>query len=232
MLRTTFKNLLARKARLVMSAMAIILGTAFVSGSLIFTDTLNRTFDGIMDGTVGDVVVQPEQTDQYGGSGGGRIPAADIEEFADLPGAARADGSVDAAGVFVVGEDGKVVGGQGAPAMAFNYNTAPNQLGENPFAIDRGRAPRREGEVMLDSLTAERAGYSVGEEVPLVTAGDHPRITAELVGTMTFGEGGLAGASVAVFDTSTMQEYFLDGEHAYTSVWVTAEDGVLSLIHI
>ena len=56
MLKATFKSLLARKARLLMSAMAIVLGTAFVAGSLIFTDTLSRTFDGIMDGTVGDVV--------------------------------------------------------------------------------------------------------------------------------------------------------------------------------
>ena len=95
MVKASIKSLLARKARLLMSAMAIVLGTAFVAGSLIFTDTLGRTFDGIMDGTVGDVVVQAEQTDQYGGSGGARITAAQVEELADLPGAARADGSVD-----------------------------------------------------------------------------------------------------------------------------------------
>ena len=108
MLKATFKSLLARKARLLMSAMAIVLGTAFVAGSLIFTDTLSRTFDGIMDGTVGDVVVQPEQTDEYGGTGGGRMSAADVDKMAELPGAARADGSVDAIGVFVVGDNGKV----------------------------------------------------------------------------------------------------------------------------
>ena len=47
MLKATFKSLLARKARLLMSAMAIVLGTAFVAGSLIFTDTLGRTFDAV-----------------------------------------------------------------------------------------------------------------------------------------------------------------------------------------
>ncbi|CAM4196243.1 ABC transporter permease [Janibacter anophelis] len=226
MLKATFKSLLARKARLLMSAMAIVLGTAFVAGSLIFTDTLGRTFDGIMDGTVGDVVVQAEQTDQYGGSGGARITAAQVEELADLPGAARADGSVDAFGVFVVGENGKVVGGQGAPALAFNYNDAPNQLGEAPIRIVDGRAPERSGEVVIDTATAERAGYEVGDEVPLVTTGATPEITAELVGTLTFGEGGMAGASISVFDTETMQQYFMDGKDAYSSVWVTAKDGV------
>lgn len=226
MLKATFKSLLARKARLLMSAMAIVLGTAFVAGSLIFTDTLGRTFDGIMDGTVGDVVVQPEQTDDYGGSGGGRVTAADVEEFAQLPGAERADGSVDAIGVFVVGKNGKVVGGQGAPALSFNYSDAPNQLGENPIVIDDGRAPERDGEVMVDTATAERAGYEVGDDISLVTTGDTPEIKAELVGTMTFGEGGMAGASVVIFDTKTMQKYFMDGKDEYSSVWVTAKDGV------
>ncbi len=226
MLRTTIKSLLARKARLVMSAMAIILGTAFVAGSLIFTDTLGRTFDGIMDGTVGDVVIQPEQTDDYGGSGGGRISAEEVDELAKLPGAARADGSVDAYGVFVVGDDGKVVGGQGAPALAFNYTTAPNQLGVNPVEIVDGRVPKSADEVVIDTKTAERAGYEVGDTVPFVTTGDVPKFSAELVGTMTFGEGGMAGASISMFETTTMQKYFMDGKDDYSSVWVTAEDGV------
>ncbi|MDN5716895.1 MAG: FtsX-like permease family protein [Janibacter sp.] len=226
MLKATLKSLLARKARLLMSALAIVLGTAFVAGSLIFTDTLGRTFDGIMDGTVGDVVVQAEQTDDFGGSGGARISAAEVDELAALPGAARADGNVDAFGVFVVGTNGKVVGGQGAPAMAFNYTDAPNQLGESPLAIVEGRAPERAGEVVIDTTTAERAGYVVGDEVPLVTTGKVPEITAELVGTMTFGEGGMAGASIAVFDTATMQKYFMDGKDEYSSVWVTAQEGV------
>lgn len=228
MLRASIKSLLARKARLLMSAVAIILGTAFVAGSLIFTDTLNRTFDGIFEGTVGDVVVQPEQVDEYGGSTGARMTAEEVEALADLPGAARADGNVEAMGVFVVGESGNVVGGQGAPAMAFNYNDAPNQLGEEPIEMLEGREPTKEGEVAIDDATLERAGYEVGDEITLVTAGDHPEITAEVVGSLSFGEGGMAGASISVFDTKTMQKYFMEGEDEYTNVWVTADDGVES----
>lgn len=226
MLRAAFKSLLARKARLLMSAMAIILGTAFVAGSLIFTDTLGRTFDGIFEGTVGDVVVQPEQVDQYGGSTGSTITTEEVQAFADLPGAARADGNVEAMGVFVVGDNGNVVGGQGAPAMAFNYNDAPNQLGEEPIRIVDGRVPTSEGEVAVDEITLERGGHEVGDEIRLVTSGDQPVITAEVVGSLTFGEGGMAGASISVFDTKTMQKYFMDGKDEYSTVWVTAADGV------
>lgn len=59
MLRASWKSLLARKLRLFMSAFAVVLGVSFVAGSLVFTDTLSRAFDGIMTGTVGDVVVRP-----------------------------------------------------------------------------------------------------------------------------------------------------------------------------
>ena len=226
MLKASLKSLLARKARLLMSAMAIILGTAFVAGSLIFTDTLSRTFDGIFEGTVGDVVIQPEQVDQFGGSTGARISAEEISQFEDLPGVARADGNVEAMGVFVVGESGNVVGGQGAPAMAFNYNDAPNQLDEEPIQIIDGREPTKEGEVAVDEATLERGGHEVGDEITLVTAGDQPEITAEVVGSMTFGEGGMAGASITVFDTKTMQKYFMDGKDEYSTVWLTAKDDV------
>ena len=71
MLRASWKSLLGRKLRLFMSAFAIILGVSFVSGSFIFTDTLGKAFDGIVN-TVGDVVVRPEVT----GSGFEQGPTA------------------------------------------------------------------------------------------------------------------------------------------------------------
>ena len=59
MLRASWKSLMARKLRLMMSAFAIVLGVAFVAGSLVFTDTLGRAFTSIMAGSVGDVIVRP-----------------------------------------------------------------------------------------------------------------------------------------------------------------------------
>ena len=226
MLRSTLKSLAARKLRLVMSAMAIVLGVGFVTGSLIFTDTLGRTFDGIVEGTVGDVVVQAEGADfESTGDSSAVIPAEDLAPLEDLDGVERVDGNVDAMGVFVVGENGNVVGGQGAPAMAFNHTDAPNQLGKEVVEYDQGRAPTGEDEVAVDSLTAERAGLALGDTVQMVTAGEYPQLEAELVGTFEFGEGGMAGASITLFDTATAQKYFLGGEDAYTSAWLTTQDG-------
>ena len=55
MIRAALTSLLARKLRLLLSAVAVVLGVGFVAGSLIFTDTLGRAFEGITEGTVGDV---------------------------------------------------------------------------------------------------------------------------------------------------------------------------------
>lgn len=227
MLRSTFKALLARKLRLLMSATAIVLGVGFVAGSLIFTDTLGRTFDGIMEGTVGDVVVQPAGSGTTEGSFsmGSTMTRAEVERFAGLDSVERADGSVDAVGVFVLGKNGNVIGGQGAPALAFNDNDAPNQLGEEAITYTQGTRPAA-GEVAIDEMTAKRAGLSVGDEAHLVTAGEYPEITAKVSGLVTFGEGGMAGATIAVFDTATAQKYFLGGKDEFTSAWVTTKDGV------
>ena len=59
MLKATLKSLLGRKLRLLMSTFAIVLGVAFVGGSLIFSDTLGRSFTALFASTVGDVVVRP-----------------------------------------------------------------------------------------------------------------------------------------------------------------------------
>ena len=59
MLRATWKSLWSRKIRLLLSTFAIVLGVAFVAGSLVFTATLDRAFQSIMTGSVSDVVVRP-----------------------------------------------------------------------------------------------------------------------------------------------------------------------------
>ena len=57
MWKATFKSLLARKFRLVLSALSIVLGIAFIAGSLMFTNLLSRGFDEIVQSTVADVNV-------------------------------------------------------------------------------------------------------------------------------------------------------------------------------
>jgi putative ABC transport system permease protein len=232
MLRVTLRNLLARKLRLLLSAFAIVLGVAFLSGSLIFTDTMGKSFDNIVNGTVSDASVRLTGLDTGGGGftdainiDSRTIPASLVSRLADAPGVARADGSVDGQGLFVVKKNGKLLGGTGAPTLSFNFSDAPNANGDTTVRIAKGRAPRS-GEVALDEKSAKSSGYVIGDTVNMVTAGDQPRVQAKLVGYAEFTGGGLAGASLVFFDTRTAQDLFVGGKDAYTSIGLTAEDGV------
>jgi len=226
MLRATWKSLLARRLRLFMSAFAVMLGVAFVAGSLVFTDTLGRAFTNIMAGTVGDVVVRPA-----GGSGDDStqstrtLPASLVADLARVDGAARADGNVTNFSTFVVGRDGKVIGAQGAPGLGLNYSSAPAGHDLTALEVRSGRVPERVGEVALDPTTASKAGYRIGDEVRLVSSGAQPSVTARLVGLVGFGNGGTVGASLATFDTATAQRLFVGGKDEFTDIWVTAEPG-------
>ncbi|QWC84085.1 ABC transporter permease [Nocardioidaceae bacterium] len=229
MRRATWRSLLARKARLLLSTFAIVLGVAFVAGSLIFTDTLERSFTAVFSATVGDVVVSPEGGTSAEGSPTARTVGADlVEELAEVDGAAGAEGHVDAVGVFVVDREGEAVGGFGPPGLGTNYTSGPAADGQTGLTLVAGRAPSGDDELALDERAAEVAGYEIGDEVPVVTASPQtPRLTGELVGLLGFPDGGSTnGATIVALDTPTAQQVFLGGQDAFNSIWVTAADGV------
>jgi putative ABC transport system permease protein len=227
MLRATWKSLLARKLRLLMSAFAIVLGVAFVAGSLVFTDTLSRAFTNIVAGSVGDVVVRPVgAVNQDNTQSSKTLPASLVADLRKVQGAARADGIVSSSAVFVIDKHSKVVGGQGAPGLGVNFGDAPAGHGLAGLSTIQGRAPARAGEITLDPQTADRAGYQIGDVVPLVTSGAQPSVRATMVGVVKFGGGGIVGATLTTFDTRTAQQLFEGGRDVYNNIWVTAQDGV------
>ena len=228
MIRAALKSLLARKVRLLLSTFAIVLGVAFVVGTLIFSDTLSRSFTALFASTVGDVVVQPEGGEVSGASSStATVPGDIVDDLAALPGAARADGQIGVPGVYVVSSDGKALGGFGPPSLGANWSTAPAGNGLTGLTIAQGRAPEAAGEVVLDQATADASGYELGDTVSMVTAFDQANLAPTLVGIADFADGGsLNGATLASFATPQAQQLFLDGQDAFSSIWVTAADGV------
>ena len=202
MFRAALKSLLGRKVRLLMSTFAIVLGVAFVAGTLVFSDTLSRSFTALMASTVGDVVVRPAGTSGESEPTARTVDASLVDRLQGVEGAARVDGNVTAFGVFVVGEDNKVVGGQGPPAIGANWNDAPAGHDLEGLALIGGRAPERAGEVVLDSVAAGEGGYTIGEEVHLITSGQRAVLRPKLVGIVGFPEGGsLNGVDLAPAST-------------------------------
>lgn len=234
MFRLTWRNLVARKVRLLMSTLAIVLGVGFLAGVLTFSGGLSTTFDGIISGSTPDALARPAGTASLDASGAGTnetLSPADIAKLAALPEVARADGSVDGLGLYVLDTDNKLVATGGAPTLAFNYADTPNLNNKPTLTLERGSWPTADDEIALDTATAEKAGYSIGDQVTVVpptVSGSGP-ITQQLrlVGLAGFnGGGGTAGSVLVIFDTPGAQKMFLDGKDAFTSANLTAADGV------
>ncbi len=229
MFKANLRSLLGRPWRLVMSITAIVMGVAFVAGTFIFTDTLDRSFTAIFASSVADVNVSRAGAVAADGTPTDKtVPASVVAELAQVDGAARADGNVSAVGVYVVGTNGKLVGGLGAPALAGNVTGAPAAHGLQGMTVLEGSAPTGPGEVAVDQTTVAKAGYQIGDEITLATTlSESPVLHERLVGIIGFEQGGsLNGASFVAFDTKSAQDLFLGGQDVYNSVWVGAAGGV------
>ena len=209
MFRLTWRNLLARKVRLVMSALAIVLGIGFLAGVLTFSSGLSKTFDGIIQGSTPDALARPAGTDSFSAIGAGgtqTLTPADVDKLAALPEVAQADGSVDGLGLYLLDTDDKLVGTGGAPTLAFNYADTPNIDGDETLTLEDGRWPEADDEVAINSSSVEAGGYELGDEVtvipPTVATGGPITQKLTLVGIAGFnGGGGTAGSTLVIFDT-------------------------------
>lgn len=229
MLKLTWRNLVARKVRLLMSTLAIVLGIGFLAGVMTFSNGLGATFDNIVEGSTSDGVVRPEGEVSFQASGAGTeslLAPADIDKLAALPEVEAVSGDVVGTGAFVLDGDGKLIGGQGAPTLAFNYAPGVNMEGEDILLLKSGEWPDAAGEVVLDEAAADQGGYEVGDEVTLVVPFGEPRREVELVGTATFNGGGTAGAILVLLETGQAQEIFLEGQDAFNTATLTAAPGV------
>ena len=224
MLRTAWRSLRHHKLRLVLSGVAIVLGVGFVVGTLIFTDTLNRTFTDLFADTTSDVVVVPKEEVESSGFAGTvpTLPSAMLDTVRGVPGVAKAGGQILIDGATIVDPAGLAVGTVGAPQFGSNWDDDQELT---PFRLVEGRGPTADLEVAIDSVSAEKTGYEVGDTIPLIIP-DGP-IQAQLVGVFRYGtSGNLAGATITAFDTSYAQQVLLGGEAAFTEVDAVADAGI------
>ncbi|MEU6605081.1 ABC transporter permease [Streptomyces shenzhenensis] len=205
MLRTALRNVFAHKARLLMTVLAVMLGVAFVSGTLVFTNTITdayqnssaKGFDGV------DVAVSAKYREPKGDEPGDYpdLDQALLDKSARVPGAASAVGVVSGF-TAMADKNGKLIG-DGWQTKGGNYWGTD----DSRYPLTSGHAPRGENEVLVDAKTAERAGYKVGDTVRLSI--DGPVLSPQIVGVFTTDDGNVAaGGSLALFDTATAQKLF------------------------
>lgn len=227
MLRAAWKSLMSRKIRLLMSALSIVLGITFVTGSLLFTQLLGSTYRQMLSSSVGDVNVL------LGGSldlGNGvrsqavMIEPSVIDEIAAVDGVERVAGLVTHPSVYPLNRDGRVVTLGGAPGIAINFDDIPAMEGVVGMRVLDGRAPSADDEVALDPGTLTRSGHALGDRIRIATPRDGVREYL-VVGTATYGDGATSGAAYLFFTVAAMQQLALGGTDGYTGVWIQTGSG-------
>jgi putative ABC transport system permease protein len=224
MLRATLKDLWSKKIRLFTTGIAVVLGVAFMSGTLVLTDTVGRTFTDLFANVYKDTdaIVRAKATVKGDfGEQRPRLDASVVAKIAAVDGVQLARGDVFRNGIQIVGKNGKALGnpGMGAPT----FGGAWNDDALNPFKLRDGRAPTAENEAVIDRKSAKDGHLKVGDTTKVLTPSPIP---VTIVGIATFGTVDSAGgASFVGMVPSAAQKYF--GEPGkFDTIPVVAEDGV------
>lgn len=199
------RNISAHKLRMVLSVLAVVLGTAFISASFTFTSTLQNSFDNILGSQADrlDAIVQPKENNKNG------VPIDDIARIEQVPGVASAQPSISG-NVVPIQPDGKPVQTAGAPMMGEAWHDPATVIGDDYTQAD-GHAPTAPGEIALDADTASKYGYTVGGPVRVYvpSAGT---LDLTLSGTYTRATNG--GGYIGVFfSPEQARQLFTDGQH-------------------
>jgi putative ABC transport system permease protein len=230
LIRVALRGLLGRKFRAVLTALAIVLGVAMVSGTYVLTDTIDKAFNQIFSESYAgtDAVVTGKEPDiSFQGSTVETppVPASMLEQVRAVDGVEVAAGSVmDETSAKILDRDGDAISGNGAPTFGFGLNTSPEASRFNPLNLLEGRWASGPNEVVIDANTADKQDYGIGDSVKVASLG--PVQAFELVGIAKYGDlESLGSATFAVFDIPTAQKLF-DKPNSYDAIQAAAADGV------
>ncbi|HKY67733.1 MAG TPA: FtsX-like permease family protein [Acidimicrobiales bacterium] len=224
MLKVALRGLMAHKARLLTTFLAVALGVAFMGGVLVLTDTTNRSFDDLFADVFRDTdaVVRSDQTiDSDFGEMRGQIDESLLPQVQDADGVADAAGSVDGY-AQVIDKQGDAVGdpAMGAPTFGTNWVDVDDL---NPFDLTDGEAPTTDDEIVIDRGTAEDTGYVVGDTVPVQTRDGVDDF--ELVGIVRFGTADNPGGASYVMWTVPEAQRLIGEEGRFSTISATAQEG-------
>jgi putative ABC transport system permease protein len=224
-MRVALKGLLGRKLRVALTAIAIVLGVAMVSGTYVLTDTIKSAFATVFTQVYknSDAVITGKSAignDNSGRSAAPSLPASLLAEVQRLPGVALASGGVSDT-AQIVGHNGKVISRGGAPGLAFSYEPSGQRF--NPLVLTSGTWPSGPDQVAIDSDTASKDGFATGQEVGIIARGPVRRF--RIVGTAKFGSvSSLGGATMAIFTLPTAQQIF-QKQGRYDAINIAAKSG-------
>jgi putative ABC transport system permease protein len=223
-LRAAIRSVLARKVRLLLTGLSVVLGVGFMAGTFVLTDTMTSAFNQLVDTGYSSIDMLVRSSNAFTAQTSSleereTMPGSVLDQVAAVPGVARAVGDVIGYAQIVDPATGKVIGTFGPPTAASSWNDLSG------FTLKPGGSPPGgPNEVVIDAGTAEDHDIRVGDRVRILFEGSPGEF--EVVGLAGYGEGdSLFGATWALFDLPTAQRV-LGREGELDTVSVVAEDGV------
>ncbi|MBO4258242.1 ABC transporter permease [Streptomyces griseorubiginosus] len=224
-MKTSMRNFFAHKGRMALSAIAVLLSVGFVCGTLVFTDTMNTTFDKLFAATSSDVTVSAKGASDSGEttSDNGKppvMPASVVARVKSAQGVEAAEGTVFSTSVTVVdAKKDNLSPSSGAPTIVGSWNGNDART----MKITSGAAPQGSDQVMVDADTADKHHLKLGDSLAVISAvGTHE---ARISGIASF-QVTNPGAAIFYLDTRTAQQTLVGKTGVFTNVNVTAASGV------
>ena len=225
MIRTTLNSLWSHKRRLISTCLAVILGVAFMAGTLVLTSTINSVFDDLFanvnDGT--DAIVRGPELfkSEQGGIQRDAISEDSLQKVEAVAGVAAASPFIATEELTLLDKRGDPMGGQGPPTIVGSWGTV-KQL--NPYTVVSGRAPEADGEAVIDRAVANDGPFKVGDQIVLVTADGQEKL--KVVGITRFGDADSAAGSIYVGITFKQVQAFAGEVGKLDEVDIQAKAGV------
>ena len=224
MLRSALASLRYRKARLVLSSLAITAGVAFVTGTLVMGASINAAYQSSFAAGAKnvDAAVTPRTSgnNQLGSSNDPSMPASVLAQVSSVPGVASAAGRLVGEAPLLSGS-GKAIDNGGWLGLGVNVTTDPALRG---FTVASGHVPESPNQVAVDKTTATDQGFRLGQLVRVIDHSGRVR-SFRLVGTVDLGvNNGFGNSTVTVFDTATA--FGVTGRPGYNQIVVRAAAGV------
>ena len=227
MIAVALKGLAGRKVRALLTAFAVVIGVAMVSGTFVLTDTIQKAFDGIFTASYEqtDAVIAGKEIVKGSQSGAATVPASLLAQ-----GSARCPRSPRPAARSrrsrpTRPRSSAATARPSAPTARPSSGSAhdASQPQFSPLKLKAGQWPQGPRQVALDAGTAAAENFKVGDTVAVSTLGAKRRY--EVTGIATFGDvNSLGSATMAIWDLPTAQA-LLHKQGRFDRISIAAKEG-------
>ncbi|HYH87620.1 MAG TPA: FtsX-like permease family protein [Solirubrobacteraceae bacterium] len=229
MRRVALKGLAFRKVRALLTALAVVLGVAMVSGTYVLTDSIQRAFDGIFTGSYQDTsaVISGKQVVEFSTTGKATVPESLLQTVRGVDGVQQAEGAIfdlqsEGNTVKLYNDKGEAAGNGQAPSFGFGFDGDADRF--NPLELVDGEWAAGSSQVVIDQGTAEDQGWAIGDRIRAAAEGPAKEFTVS--GLAQLGDvQSLGGATLAVFDLSTAQQ-LLNKAGQLDTIFLASDEGV------